>query len=278
VKAAASGDFLGVMLCSLLFGLGLVRVERAKVEPLLRTLEGVYEASMAFIALVMRLAPFGVGALVFNLTARHGAGLLGHLLGYAGVVLLALCVHQFGTYSLLAKTLGRMPPLEFFRRIQEAMLTAFGTSSSSATLPTALKVAETRLGIPRDISRFVLTVGASANQNGTALYEGVTALFLAQCFAVDLSLAQQATVLLLSILGGIGTAGVPGGSLPMLMLILSSVGVPPDGVLLILGVDRFLDMCRTVLNVTGDLLIALLVAVSEGRAVRPEIGYNRVVG
>ena len=269
VKAAATGDFLGVMFFSMLFGLGLIRVEAEKARPLLKFLESVNEASMAFIHLVMKLAPFGVGALVLNLTARFGFGLLRQLLGYALVVVGALAFHQFVTYSFFVKTLGGLSPRLFFRRIQEAMLTAFGTSSSSATLPMSLRVGEESLGLPREISRFVLTVGASANQNGTALYEGVTALFLAQCFGVELSLAQQATVLLLSILGGVGTAGVPGGSLPMLMAILASVGVPPEGVLLILGVDRLLDMCRTVLNVTGDLLIALLVARSEGEALHP---------
>jgi DAACS family dicarboxylate/amino acid:cation (Na+ or H+) symporter len=271
-KAAAGGDFLGVMFFSMLFGLGLIRVEAEKARPLLKVLESINEASMAFIELVMKLAPFGVGALVLNLTARFGFGLLRHLLGYALVVVGALAFHQFLTYSLLVKTLGGLSPRLFFRRIQEAMLTAFGTSSSSATLPVSMRVGEEDLGLPREISRFVLTVGASANQNGTALYEGVTALFLAQCFGVVLTLPQQGTVLLLSILGGVGTAGVPGGSLPMLMAILASVGVPPEGVLLILGVDRFLDMCRTVLNVTGDLLIAVLVARSEGEALRPHPG------
>jgi DAACS family dicarboxylate/amino acid:cation (Na+ or H+) symporter len=268
VKAAASGDFLGVMFFSLLFGVGVTRADKEKVRPLLRVLEAVYDAAMGFIGLVMRLAPFGVGALVLNLTARHGYELLRHLLGYAAVVVGALAFHQFVTYSLLARTLGRMAPREFFSRISEAMVTAFGTSSSSATLPVSMRVGEESLRLPRDISRFVLTVGASANQNGTALYEGVTALFLAQCFGVELTLAQQGTVLALSILGGVGTAGVPGGSLPMLMAILASVGVPPEGALLILGVDRFLDMCRTVLNVSGDLLIALLVARSEPSAAR----------
>jgi DAACS family dicarboxylate/amino acid:cation (Na+ or H+) symporter len=269
VKAAATGDFLGVMFFSMLFGLGLIRVEAEKARPLLKFLESVNEASMAFIHLVMKLAPFGVGALVLNLTARFGFGLLRQLLGYALVVVGALAFHQFVTYSFFVQTCGGLSPRLFFRRIQEAMLTAFGTSSSSATLPVSLRVGEQSLGLPREISRFVLTVGASANQNGTALYEGVTALFLAQCFGIELSMAQQATVLLLSILGGVGTAGVPGGSLPMLMAILASIGVPPEGVLLILGVDRFLDMCRTVLNVTGDLLIALLVTRSEGEALDP---------
>ncbi|MBI3289561.1 MAG: dicarboxylate/amino acid:cation symporter [Elusimicrobia bacterium] len=278
VKAAATGDFLGVMFFSMLFGLGLIRVEQAKARPLLKFLESVNEASMAFIHLVMTLAPFGVGALVLNLTARFGLGLLKHLLGYACVVVGALAFHQFVTYSALVKTFGGMSPRLFFKRAQEAMLTAFGTSSSSATLPVSLRVGEKTLGLPREISRFVLTVGASANQNGTALYEGVTALFLAQCFGVDLTLAQQGTVLLLAILGGVGTAGVPGGSLPMLMAILASIGVPPEGVLLILGVDRFLDMCRTVLNVTGDLIIAVLVARSErgaGPLLNEELGLMR---
>lgn len=270
VKAAATGDFLGVMFFSALFGIGLIRVEKEKARPLLKVLESVNEASMAFIHLIMRLAPYGVGALVLNLTARFGFGLLRQLAGYALVVVGALAFHQFVTYSVFVKTMGGLSPRLFFKRIQEAMLTAFGTSSSSATLPVSMRVGEETLGLPREISRFVLTVGASANQNGTALYEGVTALFLAQCFGIELSLAQQGTVLLLSILGGVGTAGVPGGSLPMLMAILASVGVPPEGVLLILGVDRFLDMCRTVLNVTGDLLIAVLVARSEGEALHPK--------
>jgi len=270
IKAAATGDFLGVMFFSMLFGLGVIRVEKEKAKPLLKVLESVNEASMAFIHLVMKLAPFGVGALVLNLTARFGFGLLRQLAGYALVVVGALAFHQFVTYSVFVKTLGGLSPRLFFKRIQEAMLTAFGTSSSSATLPVSMRVGEETLGLPREISRFVLTVGASANQNGTALYEGVTALFLAQCFGVELSLAQQGTVLLLSILGGVGTAGVPGGSLPMLMAILASIGVPPEGVLLILGVDRFLDMCRTTLNVTGDLLIAVLVARSEGETLHPK--------
>ena len=269
VKAAATGDFLGVMFFSMLFGLGLIRVEKEKAKPLLKLLESVNEASMAFIHLVMKMAPFGVGALVLNLTARFGFGLLRQLLGYALVVVGALAFHQFVTYSFFVRTLGGLSPRLFFKRIQEAMLTAFGTSSSSATLPVSMRVGEETLGLPREISRFVLTVGASANQNGTALYEGVTALFLAQCFGVVLTLPQQGTVLLLSILGGVGTPGVPGGSLPMLMAIHPAVGVPPEGVLLILGVDRFLDMCRTVLNVSGDLLIAVLVSKSEGEALRP---------
>ncbi|MBI4386655.1 MAG: dicarboxylate/amino acid:cation symporter [Elusimicrobia bacterium] len=268
-KAAAGGDFLGLMFFSLLFGVGLIRADREKTRPLLKVLESVNEASMAFIAMIMKLAPYGVAALILNLTTHFGYELLANLLGYAGVVVLALAAHQFVTYSILLRLGSSMRPLDFFRKIQEALLTAFATSSSIATLPVALRVGEVQLGLPRDIARFVLTVGASANQNGTALYEGVTALFLAQCFGIELTLAQKFTVLLMAILGGIGTAGAPGASLPMLVAILASIGVPAEGVLLILGIDRFLDMCRTVLNVTGDLLISVLVSGSEHRRLHP---------
>jgi dicarboxylate/amino acid:cation (Na+ or H+) symporter, DAACS family len=143
------------------------------------------------------------------------------------------------------------------------MLVAFGTSSSSATLPTAIRVAETDLGLRKDIARFVLTVGATGNQNGTALYEGVVVLFLAQVFSIDLSLTQQLQVVLMSILAGVGTAGVPGGSLPMIVVLMQSVGIPAEGIGIILGVDRLMDMCRTVLNVTGDLVVATCVSGGE---------------
>ena len=156
-----------------------------------------------------------------------------------------------------------LSPLVFFSRIRASLITAFSTSSSNATLPTALAVSEKNLGVPREINNFVLTVGATANQNGTALYEGVTVLFLAQVFGIDLTLTQQITVALLAILAGIGTAGVPGGSLPLVVMVLQSVGVPAEGIGIILGVDRLLDMCRTTLNVTGDIVIAACVDRTE---------------
>ena len=175
-------------------------------------------------------------------------------------VLLALGIQMFIVFPILLVTLGRKNPITFFRETQEASLMAFSTASSNATLPTALRVADERLKLPPRIARFVLTVGATANQNGTAMFEGVTVLFLAQFFGVELTLLQQVMVLLVCILGGIGTAGVPAGSLPVVALILAMVGVPPEGIGLILGVDRFLDMCRTTLNVTGDLVGAVVVA------------------
>jgi DAACS family dicarboxylate/amino acid:cation (Na+ or H+) symporter len=192
--------------------------------------------------------------------ATTGWELLRSLLGYFLVVVGGMALHLFGVYALVVWLLGGRSPFGFFRDAREAMFTAFGTSSSNATLPVAMRVAEESLRLPPKISRFVLTVGASANQNGTALYEGVTVLFLAQVFGVELTLAQQFTVALMCILAGVGTAGVPGGSLPLVVGVLMTINVPAQSIAIILGIDRFLDMCRTTLNVTGDLVIATVVA------------------
>jgi len=183
------------------------------------------------------------------------------------VVVLALGLHMVVTYGLAVKLAGRSP-LAFFRATREATVMAFSTASSNATLPTALRVAD-EMGLPSKVSRFVLTVGATANQNGTALFEGVTVIFLAQFFGVELSIAQQFMVMLVCILGGIGTAGVPSGSLPVVALICAMVGVDPVGIGMILGVNHFLDMCRTALNVTGDLALTTLVAKGEGDDAAP---------
>ena len=212
------------------------------------------------------LAPIAVACFMFNLAALFGWDLLIRLSAYVGVVLLALGIQMFVVFPILLATLGRKNPLAFFRETQEASVMAFSTASSNATLPTSLRVADEELKLPPRVARFVLTIGATANQNGTAMFEGVTVIFLAQFFGVELSLAQQATVMFVCILGGIGTAGVPAGSLPVVALICGMVGVPPEGIGLILGVDRFLDMCRTTLNVTGDLMLATVVSSGEDEA------------
>ncbi len=265
VAAMANGDMLAVMFFALLFGIGLKLTSTPAAQRLAEAIEGLYDVTMRLIAMVIEVAPWGVAALVFTLTAEVGLGVLLQLSRYVGVVLLALALHQFVVYSLAVRLLGGMSPLAFFRAIREAMLTAFATASSNATLPTALKVAEEQLRLPRHVSRFVLTIGSTANQNGTALFEGVTVLFLAQFFGVDLSLGQQLMVCGVCVLGGIGTAGVPAGSLPVVAMILGMVGVPAAGIGLVLGVDRFLDMCRTTLNVSGDLAAAVVIARSEAR-------------
>ncbi len=270
IKAAADGDFLGVMFFSLMVGLGLALTRTPAAQRFQEAVEGLLDVSMRLIDMVIAFAPIGVAALLFNLTAQLGYEVLGQLARYVGVVLLALAIHQFVIYSLAVKLLGGVSPWAFFRGIQEAMVTAFSTSSSNATLPTALRVAEEELHLPPNVSRFVLTIGATMNQNGTALFEGVTVLFLAQFYGVELSLPQQVLVVFICILGGIGTAGVPAGSIPVIAMILGLIGVPPDGIGIILGVDRVLDMCRTTVNVTGDLAAAVYVARGE----EPEVGVN----
>lgn len=257
-------DMLGLMFFTLFFGIAITLVPADQSRPLLSTIEGIYLAVERAIQIVMRLGPYAVFCLLFSMTGRFGFGLLASLGWFVLTVLIGLALHMFGVYSLSVWLLSRISPLEFFRRIKTVMITAFSTSSSNATLPTALRVSEENLGVPRDINSFVLTVGATANQNGTALYEGVTVLFLAQLAGVDLSIGQQLLVVYLAIIGGIGTAGVPSGSIPFIIVVLAQIGVNPALIAIILGVDRILDMCRTVLNVTGDLTIATYVARSEG--------------
>ena len=260
--ASSNGSILAVMFFAVMFGVGMVLTPSEATATLKRGIEGIFEISMTLIGLVIRLAPYAVFCFMFNLAAIFGFDLLVRLGAYVGVVVLALAVHMFVVYSLALKMVDKSP-IAFFRETQEASLMAFSTASSNATLPTALRVAEEKLKLPNRVSRFVLTVGATANQNGTALFEGVTVLFLAQFFGVDLTLWQQVMVMLVCILGGIGTAGVPSGSLPVVALICAMVGVNPIGIGLILGVNHFLDMCRTTLNVTGDLTLATLVAHGE---------------
>ena len=269
--AKETPDMLGLMFFTLFFGICVSFLPPERSAPLLGMLEAVYGAVERGIQVVMMLAPYAVFCLLFSTTARFGLELLVSLGWFVGTVLLGLAIQMFGVYSLSVAVLSRINPIEFFRRIKTVMITAFSTSSSNATLPTALRVSEENLGVPRDINSFVLTVGATANQNGTALHQGVTILFLAQLAGVDLSIGQQLVVLYLAILGGIGTAGVPSGSVPFIILVLAQIGVNPALIAVILGVDRILDMCRTVLNVTGDITIATYVARSEGYELMREI-------
>ncbi len=268
--ASSNASILALMFFALMFGIGIVMSrETPAIATLKRGIEGLFEVSMTLIGLVIRLAPYAVFCFMFNLAALFGWDLVFRLGAYVLVVVGALAIHLFVIYPIALKVFGNYSPVRFFRGSQEAMLMAFSTASSNATLPTALRIADSELGLPRRISRFVLTIGATANQNGTALFEGVTVLFLAQFFGVELSIGQQVMVMLVCILGGIGTAGVPSGSLPVVALICAMVGVPPEGIGLVLGVNHLLDMCRTTVNVTGDLGIAAL--VSKGEADAPSL-------
>ncbi|MGJ4730224.1 dicarboxylate/amino acid:cation symporter [Luteimonas sp. SDU101] len=268
--ASNNANILALMFFALMFGVGLVLTRTPQTAVLKRGIEGLFEISMTLIGLVIRLAPYAVFCFMFNLAVLFGWDLLIKLGQFVLVVVGALAIHMLVTYSLALRLVAGWSPLAFFRGVQEAMLMAFSTASSNATLPTALKVADENLKLPKKVSRFVLTIGATANQNGTALFEGVTVIFLAQFFNVDLTLGQQFMVMLVCILGGIGTAGVPSGSLPVVALICAMVGVPPEGIGLVLGVNHFLDMCRTTVNVAGDLGIAALVARGESDA-EPDI-------
>ncbi|HEV2043870.1 MAG TPA: dicarboxylate/amino acid:cation symporter, partial [Sphingomicrobium sp.] len=231
VEAMGSNSaILSVMFFALFFGIGLLLTDTPNSRALQRGFEGLFDVTMRLITIVIKLAPIAVACFMFNLAAVFGWDLLIKLSAYVGVVLLALGIQMFIVFPALLATLGKKSPMLFFRQTQEASLMAFSTASSNATLPTSLRVADEKLKLPRRVARFVLTVGATANQNGTAMFEGVTVIFLAQFFGIDLSLSQQLMVMLVCILGGIGTAGVPAGSLPVVALILAMVGIDPGAI------------------------------------------------
>jgi dicarboxylate/amino acid:cation (Na+ or H+) symporter, DAACS family len=264
VPAGDTPNMLHTMFFAVILAISITLLPSDTTQPVISFFESMFQIAAKIIDIIMKFAPYAVACLLFTTTARFGFDLIRALAWFVVTVLLGLGLHMFGVYSLSLALLSRISPIEFFKRIKTVMVTAFSTSSSNATLPTALKISEQNLGVPREINTFVLTVGATANQNGTALYEGVTVLFLAQLSGVNLTLGQQFLVAYLAILGGIGTAGVPSGSIPLLVVVLATVGVNPALIALILGVDRILDMCRTTLNVTGDITIATYVARSEG--------------
>lgn len=262
---ALQGGILPFMFFSLMFGVAMTRIDPEKALPFKQFCEAVFEISQKVIEFAMMFAPIGVFALIFKTGATLGFDLFALLGRYVVIVLVSLAIHQFIVYSFLLRVIAKKSPLVFFRQMRRVMVTAFATSSSNATLPVALHDATEELGLPRDVSSFVLTVGATANQNGTALFEGITLVFLCQLFGVPLGTPEILTILGLSIVAGIGTAGVPGGSWPVIGSIAQSLGVPAASIGIILGVDRILDMSRTVLNVTGDMAIACCVAEMEGR-------------
>ncbi|HWQ60883.1 MAG TPA: dicarboxylate/amino acid:cation symporter, partial [Negativicutes bacterium] len=267
---AFGGEIVALMFFSLIFGYALSLVIKEEDHPLIRVFDGIFQVSMKVIDFAIQIAPFGIFGLVFNTSYKMGAGFLGNLAFFAFTVVLGLAIQQFIVYGAALKFVAGVSPWEYFKKCRDVYLYAFTTASSNATLPVALEAAEKTLKLPPKIARFVLTIGATANQNGTALFEGVTVLFLAQAYGINLSLGSQILIVLMSVLAGIGTAGVPGGSLPLIVVLLVQVGIPAEGIGLILGVDRFLDMCRTTLNVSGDLVIARLVTGKGDSAITSE--------
>ena len=271
LKAFVDKDMLSVIFTAILVGIGLTQIDPHKAKLVTDLMEAINQITDFIIRLAMSIAPYAVFALIFSVTAEFGYEILKALAAFVMTVLLGLAIHQCVVLPLLVKFLGGMSPIEFFRKIRVTMITAFSTSSSSATLPTAMKCAEEELGVPESVSKFVLPLSASMNHNGTALFEGVTVMFLAQVFGVDLSIQQQLIVLVLCVLTATGMAGVPGGSLPLIGMVLVVVGVPAGAIAIILGVDRFLDMCRTTVNVTADMTTVVFVARTErGRGTKDE--------
>jgi DAACS family dicarboxylate/amino acid:cation (Na+ or H+) symporter len=265
VQAAANGEMLAVIFFALMIGIALTTLRPDKAEPLLRFLDSLAHVTIAIIEMVMRFAPYAVFALIFSVTARFGFDLLLSLLMYVVTVVGSLVVFYVFVYSMVLKFIAGRSPMEFFRKTRIVTLTAFSTSSSNATLPTTLRVTEEELHVPPQIAGFVIPLGATMNMNGTALFEGITVLFIAQVFGVTLSLGQQLIVVLMSVVTAIGVAGIPGGSIPLLMMVLAMVGLPAEGIAIVLGVDRLLDMCRTTVNVAGDMVTATIVDRFEGR-------------
>lgn len=262
--SGTSPNMLHIMFFALIVGIAITLLPAPVSDPFVKLMESVFAITTKIIDIIMKFAPYAVACLLFNNISQFGLDLLQSLAWFVITVLLGLSIHFFGVYSLSLWFLSKINPLEFFKRTRTVIVTAFSTSSSNATLPTALRVSHENLGVPKEINSFVLTVGATANQNGTALYEGVTVLFLAQLAGVELTLGIQFMVVYMAILGGIGTAGVPSGSIPFIIGILAMIGIDPALIAIILGVDRVLDMCRTTLNVVGDLTAATFVAHSEG--------------
>jgi DAACS family dicarboxylate/amino acid:cation (Na+ or H+) symporter len=263
VRAMVDLDLLAIIFFAFIFGMALTMIVAERARPVVAFLEGLNDVVIKIVEFAMRLAPYGVTALIFGVTSRFGFDLLAPLAAYVLVVLGALILHGVGVNSLILRSLMGLSPRLFFGRIRSSIVTAFSTSSSSATLPTNLAVIEKNIGVPPSIAGFVLPIGSTMCMNGTALFEGITVLFLAQVFGLDLSLGQQIVVVIMSVLTAVGAAGVPGGSIPLLVGILSMFGIPPEGIAIVLGVDRILDMSRTTVNVIGDLCATTWVAKSE---------------
>jgi proton glutamate symport protein len=269
--AIANSEMLQIVIFSLLLGLVLSSVHRDKSQPVIRFFDGLSEAMIKLVNLVMYIAPLGVFALIAATVGEFGFEILQTLIWYAVTVLGGLLLHTVGTYTILLRLFTKMKTFHFFKAIRRVQTIAFSTSSSAATLPVNIEVCQDNLGISKSMTSFILPLGATINMDGTALYQGVAAVFIAQVFGIELTIFQQLTIVLTAVLASIGTAPVPGVGIIMLVIILKSVGIPQEGIALILGVDRILDMCRTVTNVTGDAAITTAVASSEDEILIPEL-------
>jgi len=269
VAALANGDMLAIIFFALVFGVALTIVDDKYSHPVVAVLDGVQNAMVVLIDLVMRLAPYGVAAIVAEVVATSGLDVLGALLVYGGTVLLGLALHAALVYAPMLRFMARLTVKRFVTAMRPALLLAFSTSSSSAAMPVTMECAEKNLGISNGVSSFAIPLGATVHMDGTALYQGVAALFIAQVFDLDLSVGDQLGIVLTATLAAVGAAGVPGAGMITLAMVLTTAGIPTMGVALILGIDRLLDMFRTTMNVAGDVVVAAVVARSEGEPLEP---------
>ena len=273
VLAMSEGNMLQIIVFSILMGIALSKIGK-KGEKAQRLLESLNALIMKMVFILMQLAPFGVFALLTKLFSELGIRAIMDLGAYFITVLLALLIHGIVVYGIIITVIGRLSPINFFRNVRPAVIFAFSTASSNATIPISMEVAEKRQGVSKSISSFVIPLGATINMDGTAIMQGVATVFIAQAYGIDIGLTGYLTVILTATLASIGTAGVPGVGLIMLSMVLQQVGLPVEGIALILGVDRLLDMVRTSINVTGDSMVSTIVAKSEN-LVDQEIFNNR---
>lgn len=268
VKSLADGNMLQIIFFALICGLALTLLPAAKGAPVIKFFDGFSDLMIQMVHIFMKIAPYGVFALIAAIVSQFGFEILLKLIKYSLVVIAGLLIQLLVIYPVLLKIFTKTSIRGFFRSIRPAQLIAFSTSSSSATLPVSMECTEENLGVSNQITSFVLPLGATINMDGTALYQAVAAIFIAQIYNIPLDIGQQLTIILTATLASIGTPGTPGVGIIMLIMVLTSVGLPPEGIAIILGVDRLLDMCRTVLNVTGDMCGATIVAVSEGEKLK----------
>ncbi len=268
INAIAEGRMLQIVFFAVFFGITITFISRKKALPLLDFFEGVSEVMIKMVGFVMLIAPYGVFALIAATVADFGYSILSTLIWYMLAVTLALLIHTMVIYPIIVKIFGKMSPAKFFKGIRNAQAIGFSTSSSAATLPVTFDCVENNLKIPKEISGFVLPLGATINMDGTALYQGVAAIFIAQVYGIDLGIVGQLTIVITAVLASIGTAPVPGVGIIMLVLILQSVNIPAEGIALILGVDRILDMMRTVTNITGDASVTVAIAGMDRKTIK----------
>jgi Na+/H+-dicarboxylate symporter len=264
INAAAEGQMLGLIFFSLLFGFFMSRIKSELGSSLKNFWEGVYEVMLMITDLVMKFAPIGVFALVANVMVESGIEAFKPLLAFFFTVLLALLIHILVVMPLLLKFIGGVSPIKHYQAMAPALLTAFSTASSSATLPITMDCVRDRAGVSRRTTSFVLPLGATVNMDGTALYECVAAMFIAQAYGLDLTIGTQISIVVLALMTSIGVAGIPSASLVAIAVILAAIGLPAEGIGLILAVDRVLDMCRTAVNVFSDSCGAVIIGRSEG--------------